>query len=79
MWAFYMAGEGRNQRGQYFFYLFNRVFYRGVLVNLHLVEITMFDAHTAEINFNMIVKFMNARFDGWRAQLIRFLFGRKKP
>lgn len=69
MWAFSMAFDGSNHCGQSFFNLRNLVFYRFDLVNLHLVAIPMFDFHTAEIIFNMILN-MDALSDGCRFQQI---------
>ncbi|XP_078473017.1 uncharacterized protein LOC144734619 [Lampetra planeri] len=72
VWAFSLAGDGSTHRGQSFFDLRTRVCYRGFLVNLHLVAIPMFERHTAQNIFRMLVKFLDALYPNWRAKLIGF-------
>ncbi|RHZ28071.1 hypothetical protein DYB37_002647 [Aphanomyces astaci] len=70
VWAFSLAGDGSIHRGQSFFDLRLRLYWHGRLLNLHLVALPMFDRHTAENMFNMIVKLLDALFPKWRAKLI---------
>jgi hypothetical protein len=44
--------------------------YNGVLINLRLVAIPMFERHTAENLFNMVVKFLDALYGRWRDKLV---------
>ncbi|RQM29957.1 hypothetical protein B5M09_013872, partial [Aphanomyces astaci] len=62
VWAFSLAGDGSTHRGQSFFDLRLRLYWHGRLLNLHLVALPMFDRHTAENMFNMIVKLLDALF-----------------
>jgi hypothetical protein len=70
VWAMSLAGDGNTHRGQSFFDLRLHVYYRGNLVNLHLVAMLMFERHTTFNIFNMISKFMDALYSKWRAKLI---------
>jgi hypothetical protein len=70
VWAMSLAGDGSTHRGQSFFDLRVRACYCGELVNLHLAAIPMFDRHSAVNIFNLIVKFMDALYNKWRAKLI---------
>ncbi|KAI2495067.1 hypothetical protein MHU86_19462 [Fragilaria crotonensis] len=70
VWAFSFAGDGSTHRGQSFFDMRVRFCHRGVLANIHLVAIPMFDRHTALIIFDMIVKFLDALYAPWRSKLI---------
>ena len=70
VWAFSFAGNGSTHRGQSFFEMRVRFCHRGVLANIHLVAIPMFDRHTALIIFDMIVKFLDALYAPWRSKLI---------
>ena len=70
VWAFSFAGDGSTHRGQSFFDMRVRFCHRGVLANLHLVAIPMFDRHTALNIFTMICKFLDAVYPLWRAKLI---------
>jgi hypothetical protein len=65
-----LAGDGSTHRGQLFFDLRVRIYFRGRLLNLHLVAIPMFDRHTAGNIFNMLVKFLDALYGKWRGKLI---------
>jgi hypothetical protein len=65
-----LAGDGSTHRGQSFFDLRVRICFHGRLLNLHLVVIPMFDRHTADNIFNMLVKFLDALYGKWRAKLI---------
>jgi hydrogenase maturation factor len=58
--AMSLAGDGSTHRGQSFFNLRVRIYFRGQLLNLHMVAIPMFDRHTANNIFNMQVKFLDA-------------------
>jgi len=68
--AMSLAGDGSTHRGQSFFDLRVCICFCGRLLNLHLVAIPMFDRHTAGNIFNMMVKFLDALYDKWRAKLI---------
>ena len=39
------------------------------LCNIHLVELLMFDCHTAENNFNLLTKYLDALYPDWRSKL----------
>ncbi len=50
-----------------------RICVNGILSNLHLVAIPMFERHTAENIFNLIVRFLDALNDTttiWHAKLM---------
>ncbi len=70
VWAMLLAGDGSTHRGHSFFDLRIRIYFHGQLLNLHLVAIPMFDRHTTGNIFNMLVKFLDAMYDKWRAKLI---------
>ncbi len=70
VWAMSLAGDSSMHRGQSFFDLHVRICFRGRLLNLHLVVIPMFDRHTAENIFNMLLKFLDVLYEKWRAKLI---------
>ncbi|RHY39496.1 hypothetical protein DYB30_013534 [Aphanomyces astaci] len=70
VWAMSLAGDSSTHRGQSFFDLRVRVCFGHKLYNLHLVAIPMFDRHTAEIIFNMLIKFLDALSPPWRTKLI---------
>jgi hypothetical protein len=70
VWAMSLAGDGSTYHGQSFFDLRLRVCYRGDLVNLHLVALSMFERHSAMNIFNLIAKFMDALYSKWRSKLI---------
>jgi hypothetical protein len=57
--------------GQSFFNLRLRAYYYGDLTNLHLVAIPMFERHTTENMFNMVVKFFDALYGRWCDKLIK--------
>ncbi len=65
-----LAGDESTHRGQSFFDLRLRVYYRGDLVNLHFVALPMFERHSAMNIFNLITKFMDAFYSKWRSKLI---------
>jgi hypothetical protein len=68
-WSISLAGDSSTHRGQSFFDLRLRICYSGVLINLHLVAIPMFERHTAENLFSM-VKFLDALYGRWRDKLV---------
>jgi len=70
VWAMSLAGDDSTHRGQSFFDLCVRICFRGWLLNLHLVAISMFDRHMAGNIFNMLVKFLDAMYGKWRTKLI---------
>lgn len=50
-----------------------RACYYGDLTNLHLVAIPMFERHTVENMFNMVIKFLDALYGQWCNKLIGVL------
>jgi hypothetical protein len=68
--AISLAFDSSTHREQAFFDLRVRMCFQGVLFNLHLVAIPMFERHTAMNMFNMLVKFRDALYHPWRAKLI---------
>jgi hypothetical protein len=48
VWAFSIAGDGNTHRSSSFFDMHIRICVNGVLSNLHLVAIPMFERHTAD-------------------------------
>ncbi|CAI5727443.1 unnamed protein product [Hyaloperonospora brassicae] len=69
VWAISLACDGSTHRGQSFFDMRLRFCYRGVLVNLHLVAIPMFDRHTSQIILDTVCKFMDTLYGSWRGKL----------
>ncbi|CAM6007626.1 unnamed protein product [Sphagnum balticum] len=65
--------DGSTHRNQSFFDLRLCICYRGNLVNLHLVAMSMFERHTTLNIFNMISKFMDVLYNKWCAKLIGML------
>jgi hypothetical protein len=65
-----LAGDDSTHRGQSFFDLCIGIYFRGRLLNLHLVMIPMFDRHTTNNIFNMLVKFFDTLYGKWCAKLI---------
>jgi hypothetical protein len=70
IWAMLLAGDSSTHHGQSFFNMRLRVYYRGNLVNLHLVAMPMFEQHMTFNVFNMISKFMDMLYSKWPAKLI---------
>ena len=70
VWAFSFVCDGSTHHGQSFFDMRLRFCYRGVLVNLHLVAIPMFDKHTSQITFDTFRKFIDALYESWCGKLI---------
>jgi len=58
VWAFSVAKDGSTHRSNLFFVI--RICINGVLSNLHLVAIQMFEQHTAKNIFNLIARFLDA-------------------
>jgi hypothetical protein len=48
-------------------------YYSGDFMNFHLVFVPMFERHTVENMFNMVIKFLNPLYDKWRDKLIEVL------
>ncbi|CAK9269226.1 unnamed protein product [Sphagnum jensenii] len=71
VWEISLAGDNNTHRGQSFFDLRLCACYCGDLTNLHLVIVPMFERHTAENMFNMVIKFFDALYDWWRDKLDR--------
>jgi hypothetical protein len=74
VWAILLVGDNSTHRGQLFFNLHLRACYCNDLTNLHLVVVSMFEHHTVENMFNMVVKFLNALYGQWRNKLIGVSF-----
>ena len=60
VWAFSIVFDASTRREQSFFDVRVRICYKGLLCNIHLVGLPMFDRHKAEIIYNMLVKFLDA-------------------
>jgi hypothetical protein len=70
VWAISLAFDSSTHREQAFLDLRVRMCFQGVLFNLHLVAIPMFERHTAMNMFSILVKFLDALYQPWRAKLI---------
>ena len=70
VWAFSLAFDTSTHREQSFFDVCVRIFYKGLLCNIHLVGLPMFDRHKAKIVYNMLVKFLDALYLDWRFKLL---------
>jgi len=70
VWAFSLACDGSTHRGQHFLDMRVRICFRGVLLNLHLAAIPMFERHTTLNTFNLLVKFLNVMYAPWRTKMI---------
>jgi hypothetical protein len=70
VWAMSLVGDSSTHRGQSFFDLRVHICFHGWFLNLHLVAIPMFDRHTADNIFNMLVKFLDTLYGKWRGKLI---------
>jgi hypothetical protein len=70
VWAMSLVGDESTHRNQSFFDLRVRVYYRGELVNLHLITMPMFERHSVVNIFNLIAKFTDTLYINWRAKLI---------
>ncbi len=73
VWAFSIAGDGSTHRNSSFFDMRIRICVNDILSNLHMVAIPMFERHTAENIFNLIVRFLDALNGAttiWRAKLM---------
>jgi hypothetical protein len=70
VWAISLAFDSSTHREQAFFDQRVRICFQGVLFNLHLVAIPMFERHTAMNMFNMLLKVLDALYQPWRAKLI---------
>ncbi|CAM6036431.1 unnamed protein product [Sphagnum compactum] len=70
VWAISLASDSNTHCRQSFFNLHLRACNCGDLTNLHLVAVPMFERHTTENMFNMVVKFLNALYSRWCDKLI---------
>ena len=70
MWAFSYACDTSTHMGVSFIDQLLRLAVDGLLVDLHLLAIPMFDRHTTLNQFNLITKFMDVINSGWRNNLI---------
>ncbi len=69
IWAILLTGDNNTHCGQSFFDLCMRTCYCSDLMNLHLVTVPMFERHTVENMFNMVVKFFDALYGRWHDKL----------
>jgi hypothetical protein len=65
-----LVGNNSTHCGQSFFDLRLCVCYCGDFTNLHLVVVPMFECHTVENMFKMVVKFLDTLYGRWRDKLI---------
>jgi hypothetical protein len=73
VWAFLIAGDGSTHCNSSFFDMRIYICVNDILSNLHMVAIPMFERHTAENIFNLIVRFLDALNGAtmiWRAKLM---------
>jgi hypothetical protein len=73
IWAFSIVGDGNTHRSSSFFDMHINICVSGILSNLHLVAIPMFEWHTAKNIFNLIARFLDALNNTmtiWRAKLV---------
>jgi hypothetical protein len=73
IWAFSIAGDGSTHRNSSFFDMRICICVNNILSNLHLVAIPMFERHTTENIFNLIVCFLDALNGAtmiWHAKLM---------
>jgi len=73
VWVFWVIKDGSMHYNNSFFDMRIRIYVSGILSNLHLVAIPMFERHIVENIFNLIAYFMDA-LSGvmtiWRAKLV---------
>ncbi len=60
IWVFLITENGSTHRSSLFFDMCIRVYVGGVLSNLHLVIIPMFELHIDKNIFNLIARFLDA-------------------
>ena len=70
VWAFALANDASTHYGRSYFDNRIRFHRQGVLYNLHVIAIPMFDRHTARNIFNLISKFLDVLCSNWRVKLI---------
>jgi len=70
IWAFSLANDSSTHYARGYFD--NRIrFHRaGVLHNLHIMAIPMYDKHTGELMFNLITKLLTAIYPDWQKKLL---------
>jgi hypothetical protein len=71
MGIFNCVGFATHQSTSYFdvrFRIFMPTFYN--IVNLHAVALPMFDWHTGEVMFQMVVSFLDVLHPGWKVHLL---------
>jgi len=76
VWAFSVARDGSMHHSSSFFDMHIRIYVSGVLSNLHLVTIPMFEWHTVENIFNLIARFLDvlsSTMTIWHAKLVSVL------
>uniref|UniRef100_A0AAV1T8W6 Uncharacterized protein n=1 Tax=Peronospora matthiolae TaxID=2874970 RepID=A0AAV1T8W6_9STRA len=70
VYALSLDGDGITQCVQHFFDRLLRVFYRGVMPNLHLVAVLQFGRHMPLNHFKILLKFLDALYGIWRRKPI---------
>jgi hypothetical protein len=70
VWAFSLAFNSSTHFEQSFFDLHVRICFKGRFCKLHLVGLSLFDCHTAEILYNLLCKFFDALYPDWRVKLL---------
>jgi len=73
VWAFSLAFDSSTHFEQSFFDLRVWICFKGRLCNLHLVNLPLFDRHTAEILYNLLCKFLDMLYPYWRIKLLNAL------
>ncbi len=63
VWAISLVGDSNTHHGKSFIDLRMCAYYCSDLINLHLVVIPMFERHTAENMFNMVVKVFDTLYN----------------
>ena len=70
VWAFSLAFDCSTHFEQSFFDLRLRLCFQGVLCNLHLLCVPLYERHTAENLFNVLRTFLDALYPRWPDKLI---------
>ncbi len=70
VWAFSLAFDSSTHFEQSFFDLRVQICFKGRLCYLHLVGLSLFARHTAEILYNLLCKFFDVLYPDWRVKLL---------
>ncbi len=70
VWAFSLAFDVSTHLGRSYFDTRIRIHVNGELYNLHVLAILIFGRHTAQAQFNLLVKMLDALYTPWRTKLI---------